>query len=138
TPVAAAEVSAKDAAATRAYLQAEYTRARGEAQVAQSSVLAMAAFDTRLADECPGVLANAPRRIAEANQSAGATTKEIIDAVGGAGEQPEHPVEVSFALTTRQLRWSNEKLTRLVHAVAEKRAAESAVAPPDLCSDMRY
>jgi hypothetical protein len=102
-------------------------------------VLAVERFDAQLATECPGVLAGAPRRIPfTANLSASETIAEINLAAQGAGEAPEHALDVRFAGAVEHLRWSNEKLTRLTHAQARQRAGESGVPPPHICSDMRY
>jgi hypothetical protein len=38
----------------------------------------------------------------------------------------------------RRLRWSNPRLTKLFRSLAIEQDQQSAIPPPDLCSDMRF
>jgi hypothetical protein len=138
---AIARVNASDAAATHSYLEARIalqreTAAKGEA----TELKAITALEARVKAECAGVLVGAPPHVKgeKTNQSELEVTEEMLTTTLGAAEHVEHPAYARFAKTLRHLRWSNPKLTKLLRSLAREQAEQSAIPPPDLCSDLKF
>lgn len=85
------------------------------------------------------MLAGAPPHVKgeKTNESTYEVTEELLSATFGALGDVEHPAHARFARAVRRLRWSNAKLTRLLRSLANEEAAQSAIPPPELCSDMK-
>jgi hypothetical protein len=137
---ALARVTRGDAAATHAYLRARIDL-RGVAMATQPGALkAIGALAAQVNAECPGVLAGAPPHVKgeKTNESEDEISQELLSATFGAGEHVEHPAYARFQKTVWSLRWSNHKLTRLLHSLAIEQAKQSAIPAPQLCADMRF
>lgn len=132
-------VRASDAKATHAYLKAELNEQRATAG-GPAELKAIETLEAQVKEGCPGVLAGAPRYTngEKPSQSQLEVSEELIGGVFGAGERAEHPVLARFARVVRGLRWSNSKLTRLLHSLAKEAAEQSAIPPPDLCADLKF
>jgi len=141
SPTAAgARVAAKDAAATHAYLDARIALNRAQAATDGAYLNAIDALAATVKAECPGVLIGATPRVKgeRTNQSEFEVSQEIPAATFGAGDTLEHPADARFASAVRHLRWSDPRLTRLLRSLATEQAEQSAIPPPDLCSDMKF
>jgi hypothetical protein len=133
---ASARSSQGDAAATRTYLKAHYTEVRANGIAYQAGIKAVGALAAKVQAECPGILAAAPHPAVQ-SRSEVEISEEVFAAVLHTPERAQHAAIARFAHSVRHLHWSSRKLTRLVHTDAAKRAAQSAVQPPNLCTDLR-
>lgn len=137
---AVARVTASDAAATHAYLEAKIVLQRAEVAAAPAELKAIGALEAQVKTECPGALAGAPPHVKgeKTNESQYQVSEELLSAGLGAGGDVEHTADARFARTVRRLRWSNPKLTRLLRSLALEQAKQSAIPPPELCADMKF
>jgi hypothetical protein len=137
-PAALAEVSPGDATATGAYLRLQLAETRASIGSLPRGIAAVEALSVRLRDECPGVLANAPKPTGETRASVTGLliAAEESDAALGVAEHTEWIRARRFARAVAGLHWSNRALTRLVRAAAGEEAAKAVLPPPDLCADM--
>jgi hypothetical protein len=131
--VASAHVSTTDAAATQAYLEARLALRRAEAAHASAELHAVDALAETVKAECPAVLQDEPE-----SASGGEISLELQDAIFGATERVEHAADERFYRTVRRLRWSNPRLTKLLHDLALEQAEQSGVPAPPLCADLRF
>jgi hypothetical protein len=101
---------------------------------------AIAVLEAQVKTECPGVPADAPPRVKgeKTNQSQSEISQELLTATLGIPERVEHPAYARFARAVRRLRWSNPKLTKLLHSPAIEEAERSAIPLPNLCSDLKF
>jgi len=134
-----ARVSASDAAATHAYLEARIALQRASAAAEPADLQAIEALGAQVMTECPGVMAGAPPHVKgeKTNQSEIEISQELLAAILGAGGHVEHPTDVRFAQTVHRLRWSNATLTRLLRSLALEQAEQSAIPLPDICADIK-
>jgi hypothetical protein len=137
---AVARVTASDAAATHAYLEARIALRRAGAATAPAELKAIAALEAQVKAGCPGVLAGAPPHVKgeKTNESQHEVSEELLSVGFGAGGHVQHPADARFAKTVRRLRWSNPKLTRLLRSLATEQAEQSAITLPELCPDMKF
>jgi hypothetical protein len=139
-PPALARVTRSDAATTHAYLKATIDL-RGAAMATEPDGLeAIGALAAQVNAECPGVLAGAPPYVKgeKTNESEDEISQELLSATFGVEEHAEHPAYARFEKTVQRLRWSNPKLTRLLHSLAIEQAKQSAIPSPELCADMKF
>ncbi|HTD09425.1 MAG TPA: hypothetical protein VK680_11075 [Solirubrobacteraceae bacterium] len=136
---ALAQVSAGDVSATSAYLKADYASVRAEIQSFPTAIAAVEALATKVQAECPGVLANAPKPAPGTPPSASeaAISEEELEAVFAAAARTERARRARFAHEVAALHWSSSAFTRLVHSQAIDEVEKAAVAPAELCADMR-
>lgn len=118
-----------DQAATRAYLRAELVLARKEPAGYAADVKGLDELTAQIGKECPDVAAHAPhgRKLEEMEV-------ETATAMLMAEFAPFRPQLAQFVQVAKHLRWSNHKLTGLVHTLAS-RFATLLITPPDLCAD---
>lgn len=129
-----------DATATHTYLRARIILNRATTADEPAELKAIMALETQVKAGCPGVLAGAPPHVKgeNTNQSELEITDELLTVTFGAAEHVEHPPAARFAATVRRLRWSNPRLTKLLRSLAIEQAVQSAIRPPDLCSDLKF
>lgn len=152
---ASAKVGLADRAATHAYLQAqyEYEQALLAAQPARTAAVEAAA--SQIGSECAGVLAGAPqprsfsrpplaapdpRREGEENRlemQASALESELNVALTFTASRLTETAKSTLAGKLRVLRWSDRRLTLLVHYAARLFEQRPFTAQPPVCSDMR-
>jgi hypothetical protein len=123
-----------DVAATRAYLRAGDAFERSVKQEAPADEAAVAATASRIAGECPSALTYAPR-----DQAFGEIGEEIDATLSNAfwlGTPTLRAATLRFVREIAHLRWSNRRLTRLVHAEAAEERAETTLVPPQVCADI--
>jgi hypothetical protein len=147
-------VTRLDRAATRSYLQSEYAYEQSLLVAMPAGQVALEQLATRLAGECPAVLADAPHvplaGISESRESArqqGETNRtehqrialglELSQAVALALGEPDRSAASTRARTIRALHWSSAELTRYVRANATGLDKEVKRATPAVCADMR-
>jgi hypothetical protein len=147
-------VSPADAAATYAYLQANYRWDQAILRNAAMSRSDAASFASQLSSECHGVLSGAPREGAEppsasppAPRARGErqrselqleTIEEELDlSVDAATYQPDRPAVETFAAQVAQLSWSNPRIAPLAHFKADTAEELFAPASTDVCADMK-
>jgi hypothetical protein len=131
--VASAHVSATDAAATHAYLESRLALRRAEAAHASAELNAVDALAETVKAECPAVLQDEPE-----SASGGEISIELADAIFGAAERVEYAAVERFYKTVQRLRWSNPRLTKLLHDLALEQAEQSGVPAPPLCADLKF
>ncbi len=138
---ATARVSASDVAATHDYLEARIALRRAAAVAGkQAELKTISVLEVQVKAECPGVLAGAPPHVKgeKTNQSELEVSEELLSGTFGAAERLAHPAYARFARTVRRLHWSNPRLTRLLRSLAIEQTEQSAIPPPELCSDLKF
>ncbi len=136
---ASATLSAKDAAATHAYLEAKIVERRAPEGAVQDAIQATEAFAEKVKLECPDVLGAMPRGEAEPKgTSRGEVGEELTFAEFQPGEHLDHLALARFYQKVRSLRWTNHKLTKLLHSLALEVDEQSGLAPPPLCADLKF
>ncbi|HSZ05051.1 MAG TPA: hypothetical protein VK778_07610 [Solirubrobacteraceae bacterium] len=138
-PVALAQVSAGDAAATASYLRANYATDRAEVKDFPAAIAAIEALATRLHAECPGVLANMPKPTSGVPPTASEAeiAAEETGAAFGVAEHAEYSRDRAFARAVSPLGWSDLAVTRLVRSAAADEVQKAELPAPDLCADAR-
>lgn len=135
--VAYGHLSATDAAATHAYLEARLALGRAHAAHLSLEARSIDVLAGAIRAECPDVLQHEPES-ARTNAAGDEISLELQDAIFGAGERAEHGADQRFYATVRSLRWSNGPLTRRLHALALEQAQQSKLPAPALCADLRF
>jgi hypothetical protein len=138
---ALARVGANDAVATHDYLEARIALHRTmTAAETRSELKVIVALATQVKTECPNVLVGAPPHVKgeKTNQADLEVSEELWSVPFSAAEHVAHPADTRFARSVRGLHWSNRKLTKLLHSLALEQAEQSAIPPPNLCSDLKY
>lgn len=123
---------ARDIAATRAYIEADYRLARAGRVRLAASLAAISALVHRTVAECP--LAGEGAYV---NAAANQVSEEVLETVEVTAYQPDIRAIRAAARSLRPLRWSNDKLTRRVHAFVVKLENLAKIAPADICADVR-
>jgi hypothetical protein len=127
--VAAARVD--DAAATRAYLRAGDAYERSATTEVAARVAAMEARASEIAGGCPSALTYAPR-----DEAFGELGEEASTTAFWAGAVSMRSTGLRLADAIAHLRWSDRKLTSLVHTEAAEEHLAAALALPDVCADI--
>lgn len=138
---ATAHVSATDAAATHAYLEARLALLHVEAAHRSTEADAVDALAQTVKRECPDVLQHAGPYIAEdkeGNQVATEIAIELSEVIPVAGSHVDRAALDDFYKTVRRLQWSNPGLTKRLHDLARAGAEQSGVSTPPLCADMKF
>jgi hypothetical protein len=131
-PSGALASTAGNAAATHAYIEANFKLTRiAEASVApvQAKVVAL---DKQLAQECPKAGAGGP----EDNESQ-KVSHEAADALWSLSYGADASQIRAFAKTVDSLSWSNPKLTRIARHYAKTLEGLAALPLPNLCANVR-
>ena len=128
----AALASSGNAAATRAYIQANYALVRaGRANLATGNA-ALKSLAQQIAGECPLAAAESPE-----NHDSEQLSNEVAGALTLVAYHPDVAAMGSFARAVRGLHWSNRVLTREVRTYATQLQGLATLAPPDVCSDVK-
>jgi hypothetical protein len=136
---ASATPNAKDVAATHAYLEAKIVERHAPAGAMRDAIQATEAFAAKVKLECPDVLGAMPRGEAEPKgTSRGEIGEELTFAAFQPGEHLDHAALAHFYQKVRGLRWTNHKLTKLLHSLALEADEQSRLAPPPLCADLKF
>lgn len=130
-PVTAIAATPQDIASTHVYIRADYALNRAtEAKVAaaQANVVAL---NRKLSQACPKVGAGSPED--EASQP---LSYEVVVAMWSVSYGIDAGPIRAFADTVSRLRWSDRRLTRMVHNYASSLQEMAALPLPDLCGDV--
>jgi hypothetical protein len=121
-----------DLAATRAYIQADYTLVHTAKVNLKTSEAALQQLRHRIAAECPKAAAGSPQ-----DRDSEQLSNELVGAMTVAAIQPDVHAVAAFVSTVRRLHWSNATLTRKVHSYAARLHTLSTLAAPDVCADVK-
>jgi hypothetical protein len=126
-----AAASSGNAAATRAYLRAGEAYENSSYAEFGATVAAIEARAGEIGGECPSALTYAPRDTAfgEIGEELGSTVfyASLVSTRGTLLRQSQ---------AIAHLRWSDRRLTRLVHAEADEERSILALTLPDVCADI--
>jgi hypothetical protein len=129
---AGALASSGDAAATHAYIEANFKLTRAaEASVAPVQAK-IAALDKQLGRECPKVGEGGPE-----NGESQKVSHEAADALWSLSYGADVAPIRAFAKTVGSLHWSNPSLTRIARHYAKTLEGLAALPLPNLCGDVR-
>jgi hypothetical protein len=124
--------SARDVAATHAYIRANYALQRASVARIGVAEARIAAYNAKLAAECPRAGRGTPL-----NESAEPMSYEVAAALWsiayGTAAGPIH----TFARAVAPLRWSSARITRAARSYASDLLALATLPLPDLCADVR-
>ncbi len=153
---ASPHVSRQDAAATRAYLEADYGYVQAEVANLPAARAVFEGLANRIAGECPGVLKGAPaafgspnegsgpppsaRRYAELRREgnqAGTLQEELGSALGLAYSQADRQAALVFTGAVTPLSWTDPRVASLVRKRVVEMQERLAQSLPDVCADMR-
>ncbi len=124
--------SSGNAAATRAYIQANYALVRaGRANLATGNA-SLKSLVRQITGECPLAAAESPE-----NHDSEQLSNEVAGALTIVAYHPDAAAMGAFARAVGGLHWSNRVLTRAVRTYATQIRGLAALAPPDVCSDVR-
>jgi hypothetical protein len=126
-----AAVSSGNATATRAYLRAGEAYEGGSYAEFGATVAAIDARAGEIGGECPSALTYAPR-----DTAFGELGEELGSAVFYASLVSMRGTLLRQSQAIAYLRWSDRRLTRLVHAEAAEERAILALTLPDVCADI--
>jgi hypothetical protein len=154
--------ASENAAATQAYLIATVSFEEAELADLPKSVAATEEAAARISGECPGVLAGAPPAEREPGiggvvglgppmppgaRPMGERTRqsrqredlqqELSIALAAARMQPNREAAGALLAALTPLKWSNPKITFLVHLILTEAREELDVAVPAVCADMK-
>lgn len=148
-------VSPQDAAATRAYLEADYAYVQAYIANLPAARGALEGLANRIAGECPGVLKGAPspfeapnegpgphsaRRFAELRreeEQAGTLQDELGSALGLALLQADRQGTLAYTGAVTPLSWSDSRVASIIHERVVELQERIGQALPDVCADMR-
>jgi hypothetical protein len=127
-----ASTHARDVAATRAYIAANYRLIRVARINLEASEAGIRALAHRLVGECP--LAGEG---SYTNGAASQVSEEVIATIVTTAYRPDVGAIHAFASVVRSLRWSDARLTRIVHGYLLKLENLAALAPANICEDVK-
>jgi hypothetical protein len=122
----------RDAAATKAYIQANYRLVQAAASRIHPIEAALHGVLAHVRRECPLAAAHSPQD-PESTQ----LSNEVIGAMVTAAVALDRPAGLGFVSAAGRLTWSNPALTHTVHAYVSKVKTLVALAPPKLCGDVQ-
>jgi hypothetical protein len=142
---AGAQAQSGDRLGTSQYLRAREVLIRSSAAALAAGSGTMATFVRRVTSQCPGALRGTPiaqlaPRVADANiaEERAAFQKarflmEIDQALEAAQQEPQATALHRFAMTVASIRWSNPRLTDLVHTFVQTELQRRRVPRFDVC-----
>jgi hypothetical protein len=131
TTSAPALAGSGDLAATRTYIQADYTLVHAAKVNLKTSEAALRKLRHRIAAECPKAAAGSPQ-----DTDSEQLSNELVGAMTVAAIGPDKRAVAAFASTVGRLRWSNATLTRTVRSYASRLKTLSVLPAPDVCADV--
>jgi hypothetical protein len=121
-----------DAAATGAYIGANYTLVAAARARLKTSEAAITGVLRQVRGQCPGVVAESPQ-----NRDSEQLSNEVVGTITIAAIRPDAAAIVAFARAVARLHWSDAALTSTIAAYTHKLEAQSRFPAPDLCGDLR-
>ncbi len=129
---ACALAGAEDVATTRTYVQANYALVQsGGTRLAKARSILHNVLH-QVEGECPHAAAGSPQ-----NGDSTELSEEVIGTMVTNAYRPDLPAINSYVRATEHLQWSSHALTSAVRAYVGKLKALAALAPPNLCADVR-
>jgi len=124
--------AAGNAAATNAYIEADYRLVRTGTSHIPRIEAALRGVLTRVRDECPLAAQGSPQ-----DPQSTELSDEVIGALVMAVVELDRPAGRAFVTATAHLRWSDRALTHTIQSYVAKVKALDVLAPPGLCADVR-
>ena len=124
--------AASNAAATQAYLNANFALLRSAAGLEHASEASYKSILTNVRRECPAVAAESPQTYDSEQLS-----NELVGDLLVSATKPVHQAIARYAHMVSSLSWSNGRLTNAVHKYAKELSAMATMPLPDLCGDVR-
>ncbi|HEV2974841.1 MAG TPA: hypothetical protein VGX69_07555 [Solirubrobacteraceae bacterium] len=124
--------SGGDANATAAYVRADYALVAAARATQRAAETALQSLLARVRGECPNLVAGSPQ-----NEASEKLTAELIGAMRLVALAPSAKAVARYAGAVAPLRWSNASLTRAVRSYARELLAQSRLAVPDFCGELR-
>jgi hypothetical protein len=121
-----------DAAATQKYIQANYALVGVGTSKLGAARAALRAVRSKIEGECPRAAAESPQ-----NPDSTQLSNEIIGAMVTSAYHTDVPAGQSYIRAAGGLRWSNRRLTSTIHSYVGKLKVLIALAPPNVCADIR-
>lgn len=128
-PVALA--SSGNAAATRAYIQANYALVRVARSNLAAARAAIKGLAGQLAGQCPLAAVGSPE-----NYDSEQLSNEVVGALTVDAYHPDAAAMAAFAKAVKGLHWSNPKLNRAVRVYATQLKGLSTLGMPEVCGDV--
>jgi hypothetical protein len=131
-PASALAATSGDRAATASYVRANFalvSSAHGKQGAAEAALQSLLASVRR---ECPLLVAGSPQ-----NEASEKLTFELVGSMHLVALRTFAGAIGAYAHAAARLRWSNPQLTRAVHAYARELLAQSRLAIPDFCGELR-
>jgi hypothetical protein len=123
---------ARDTAATRAYIEANYRLIRVARINLEASEAGIRALVHRIVGECP--LAGEG---SYTNDAASQVSEEVIGTIVTTAYRPDVAAIRAFASVVGPLRWSSARLTHIVHRYLVKLENLAVLAPANICEDVK-
>ncbi len=120
-----------DAAATRAYIRANYVLVRSARSNLAAGNAAIRSLVRQLTGQCPLVAAESPQ-----NHDSEQLSNEVVGALTVVAYRPDAAAMGAFARAVGGLHWSNRALTRIVKTYATQLEGLATLATPDVCGDV--
>ncbi len=129
---APAPAAGADVAATRAYVQANYALVHSGAARIPTARAVLQSVLHRVNAECPRAAARSP----EDGEST-EFSNEVIGLMVTSAIHPDLQAIETFIRVAAPLRWSSHATTSAVQGYVEKLKTMAALAPPNVCADVR-
>jgi hypothetical protein len=129
---AAAQGAPRDAAATHAYIQANYALVRAIDANLPGSQAELRRLLAQVRRECPLAAAGSPQ-----DPESTELSDELIGAMVLNGARADRKAALVFTAAVKSLRWSDRTLTRAIQAYASKLRTLAALTAPPLCADVK-
>jgi hypothetical protein len=128
----AAHAGSENAAATRAYVQANYAFVRAARSNLAAGNAALRSLVHQITGECPLAAAESPQ-----NRDSEQLSDEVVGALTVVAYRPDAAAAGTFARAVGGLRWSSRALTRKVRTYAAQLVGLAKLAVPDVCADVK-
>jgi hypothetical protein len=129
---APALASSADIAATRTYIQADYTLVHTARVNLATSEAALQKLRGQIGAECPNAAAGSPQ-----NTDSEQLSNELVGAMTVAAIRPDVHAVARFVHTVQGLHWSNNALTHKVSSYAARLKTLSILPAPNICADVQ-
>jgi hypothetical protein len=124
--------TSSDAAATQKYIQANYALVQAGSSKLGAARAALRSTQRGIEGECPRAAAESPQ-----NADSTQLSNEVIGAMVTNAYHTDVPAGNRFIRATQGLRWSSRSLTTAVQSYVHSIKVLNALAPPNVCADVR-
>jgi hypothetical protein len=121
-----------DVAATRAYIQADYTLVHTARANLKTSEAALQQLRRQITAKCPAAAAGSPQ-----DHDSEQLSNELVGAMTLAAVRPDVLAVTHFARAVARLRWSNARLTGKVRSYASRLRTLATLTSPNVCADVK-